>query len=162
MHRNILFSAVVLCFCLLTSCEKEPPTKCLPPPDEGLENYGFILKDSTGQNMLTSTGANRLDTSKIKVMQPCTDLPGKKRMDYSGTILYFEVLIRPQNGKACNTAIVQWRDNDVDTITYQAWASDNSCGGTRFIIDSASIKVDGRKPERDTAHRDRPVYTLKK
>lgn len=142
-------AAIVLLF-FLSACEKEPPTKCLPPPDEGFEQYGFIIKDSTGRNLLTTTAANRLDTAIIKIIQPCTNNIGGDRQDEKG-ILRFYISIRPENGQVCNTAIVQWRDNDVDTLSYKVDTRPSGCNnGLQFYIDSASLKFNERKLERDT------------
>lgn len=144
------YLSAIIMLLLLSACDKGPEVICDPGGDMGLESVGFFVVDSNGRNLLDPSVPNRMDTTTIKVWEPCINRYGRDEAGYEG-ILQFHVSIRPVAGKPCNTAIVHWRTNDSDTITFNSWPQSDGCSGTAFRIDEASIRLNGQPLVRDTS-----------
>lgn len=156
-----LYMTFLLCF--VVACKKkEPVTECLPPPDENFDYFGFIIRDSSGKNLLTSTGFDKPDIGKLKVIQPCTPVAGNAEEKDNG-ILHLKIQVRPFNGVLCNKILLQWSDNDIDTLTYLTIVADGTCG-SNYFADTSSLRLNGQKLPIDTtaSQQYKAIYTIRK
>ncbi|RYD54950.1 MAG: hypothetical protein EOP56_17830 [Sphingobacteriales bacterium] len=149
---------------LIASCQKEPEMVCDPPLHEGLETFGFVVRDNNYNNLILVNDTSRLDTSGIRVLQPCNDKRGKYLLQEEGIFRFQPYELGTINGPKCNSTIVQWPDYDADTFTYSVSGRPDGCGGTQLYIEPSSLRLNGRVPELDTVLQMgyKAVYTIRK
>lgn len=154
------FAAVAFCIIVITSCNKTGRTKdeCLPPPHDNISKFNFVVKNSVGENLLTTRSPSKLEIKKLGVYQLC-DSGNASVVDLDTAFSISHVVWPRQNTGICSTIFLKWTDTDTDTLSYTYDVS-YGCG---IIYNINSIFFNDKLIVKDSISRSgKEVFTLYK